>query len=240
VKEIGAFNSQTRTPEQSQIARFWSAFSNTVTPPGHWNQIAQDISRRRGFTLAQNARLFALLNLGLADASIVAWDAKYAYNFWRPVTAIRQADRDGNPATVPDADWQPLLTTPSFPEYISGHSIFSGTAEAILVGILATDGVFFSATSDTLPGVVRTYQSLREASEEIGMSRIYGGIHFLSANLDGLAAGRLLGDYVVQNFLRPIEGPRQDPRLNQPAAEFAGNLRPDEFSAANKNVKETR
>src|SRR5206468_2609808 len=132
------------------------------------NQIAQDISRRQGFTLAQNARLFALLNFGLADAAVVAWDAKYAYNFWRPVTAIRHADRDGNPATVLDPDWLPLLTTPSFPEYISGHSIFSATAAQILAGVLGTDEVTFSATSDTVPGVVRTYHSLSQAAEEIG------------------------------------------------------------------------
>ncbi len=205
VQELGALHSRTRTPEQTEIARFWSDFSYTDTPPGHWNRIALDICKRKQLALSQSARLFALLNFALADAGIVAWDAKYVSNFWRPVTAIRQADRDGNPATAPDPDWQPLFVTPPFPEYISGHSIFSATAAQVLAGVLGTDAVDFSITSDTLPGVVRAYHGLRECAEEIGMSRIYGGIHFLSADLDGLAAGRALGDYVVKNFLPPVK-----------------------------------
>ncbi len=205
VKELGALHSRTRTPEQTEIARFWADFSYTVTPVGHWNQIAQDISRRNKFTLAQNARIFALLNLAMADAAIVAWEAKYTHNMWRPVTAIRQADRDGNPATTADPDWQPLLTTPPFPEYVSGHSIFSATAAEVIAAVLGTDEVTFTATSDTLAGITRTYHSLRVTAEEIGMSRIYGGIHFLSGDLDGLAAGRVVGSYVAENYLLPVK-----------------------------------
>jgi membrane-associated phospholipid phosphatase len=205
VKALGGLNSTNRTPEQTLIARFWSDFSYTGTPVGHWNQIAQDISRRRGLTLAQSARLFALLNLAMADAAIVAWNAKYAHNLWRPVTAMHQADCDGNPATIADPGWQPLLTTPPFPEYVSGHSIFSGTAAAVLAAVLGTDEVTFTATSDTLPGVTRTYHSLRETADEIGMSRIYGGIHFLSGDLDGLAAGHAIGGYVATNFLQAVK-----------------------------------
>lgn len=204
VKELGSATSSTRTAEQTLIARFWSDFSYTVTPPGHWNQIAQAVAASRGHTLEQNAHLFALLNLALADAAIVAWDAKYAFNFWRPITAIQTADLDGNSETLKDSSWQPLLNTPPFPEYISGHSTFSAAAAAVLGFFCDTDAVTFTASSDTLPGVTRTYHSFAEAADEIGMSRIFGGIHFLSADLDGLEAGRRLAQYVTGSFLRPF------------------------------------
>src|SRR3989442_15015252 len=132
VRALGSLNSTNRSPEQSLIARFWSDFSFTVTPPGHWNQIAQNVVTNRPTTLIESARLFALLNIAMADAGICVWDAKYVYNFWRPVTAIQQADTDGNPDTEGDPDWLPLLNTPAFPEYVSGHSAFSAAAAAVL------------------------------------------------------------------------------------------------------------
>lgn len=207
VKELGAVNSTTRTAEQTETARFWSDFSYTLTPPGHWNQIAQSAAAARVFGLVDSARLFALLNLGLADAGIAAWDAKYVFNSWRPVTAIQNADLDGNPDTVADSNWMPLLNTPPFPEYISGHSIFSATAATLLAHLFGTDNVAFTVGSDALPGVMRTYDSFSEAAEEIGLSRIYGGIHFLSADLDALAAGWALGDYEWSNVLVPVPEP---------------------------------
>lgn len=201
VKELGRNNSTTRTSEQTLIARFWSDFSNTVTPPGHWNQIAQNVATNRPSTLIENARLFALLNIAMADAAICVWDAKYLYNFWRPVTAIQQADTDGNPDTEADPDWTPLLSTPAFPEYVSGHSAFSAAAAAVLARVYGSDHISFEVTSDTVP-VIRSYGSFAECAEEIAMSRIYGGIHFLAGDVDGLDAGRKVGDYVMQNFLR--------------------------------------
>ncbi len=204
VKQIGAADSTNRTAEQTLIARFWSDFSYTVTPPGHWNQFAQNISTNFGLSLAQNARLFALLNIAMADAGIACWDAKYEYNSWRPITAIQEADLDGNPDTVADPNWLPLLTTPSFPEYVSGHSTFSGAASTALALFLGSNNVPFTVGSDALPGVTRSYSSLSGAAEEIGLSRIYGGIHFLSADLDGLATGRAIGNYVSANFLQPL------------------------------------
>jgi hypothetical protein len=136
VKDLGSKNSTNRTAEQSQIAKFWADGSGTFTPPGHWNQIAQNVAATKGNSLVDNARVFALLNISLADAGIAAWDAKYTYNFWRPITAIQNADSDGNANTIADASWTPLLTTPPFPEYVSGHSTFSGAAETILTGLL--------------------------------------------------------------------------------------------------------
>lgn len=200
-KDLGRYDSTQRTPEQTEIALFWNDNAGTATPPGHWNIIAQEVAAARGNTLVQNARLFALLNIALADAGIVAWDCKYTYNFWRPVTAIPNADTDGNPDTTPDAQWLPLIVTPNFPEYISGHSTFSGAAAAVLADFYGTDDIPFTTVSDGLPGVTRSFRSFSAAAQEAGMSRIYGGIHFWSADMHGLLCGAKLGDYVVENFL---------------------------------------
>lgn len=209
-KSLGGKNSTQRTPEQTEIARFWSDFSYTSTPPGHWNEIAAQVANQRKLALRETARLFAMLNVALADGAIACWDAKFAYNFWRPVTAIREADRDGNAETSPDQEWEPLLHTPAFPEYVSGHSVFSGAAAEILVRFFGTDEVTFTIGSDGLPGAQRTYHSFRKTAEEIGMSRIYGGIHFLSADLDGLALGKQIADFVCATF--PGAQTRAEPR----------------------------
>ena len=119
-----------------------------------------------------------MLNISMADAAICCWDDKYTYNAWRPITAIRLGDTDGNPLTDPDPTWQPLLTTPNFPEYMSGHSTFSGAAAQVLTDFYGTDDITFTMGSEGLPGVTRTYTSFSEAADEAGMSRIYGGIHF--------------------------------------------------------------
>jgi hypothetical protein len=213
VKGVGALNSLIRTPDQTQIALFWGYGPGTATPPGHWNEIAQVVAFTHGNTVGQNARLFALLNIALADAAIVSWDCKYIYNYWRPITAIQEADTDGNPATEADRTWMPLLATPPFPEYTSGHSAFSGAAAMVLANFFRTDQVFFTVGSDDLPGVYRFYQSFSEAALESGMSRIYGGIHFMSANLNGLRSGAAVGTYVFRNFLvrREREHEIEDP-----------------------------
>ncbi|WP_019498841.1 vanadium-dependent haloperoxidase [Pseudanabaena sp. PCC 6802] len=200
VKDLGAKNSPSRTPEQTKIALFWSDGPGTYTPPGHWNQIAAVVADRRDLPLPEQARLFALLNMAMADSAIAAWDAKYTYNSWRPITAIRQADLDNNPATIADPTWDSLIATPPFPEYISGHSTFSGAADAILSNFFG-DNANFTIGSLGLPGATRSFQSFSHAADEAGMSRIYGGIHFLSADLDGLAVGHSLGNYVFDNFL---------------------------------------
>lgn len=202
VKDLGSKNSTTRTAEQTQIARFWADGSGTFTPPGHWNQIAQNVTAEKGNSLVDNARVFALLNISLADAGIAAWDAKYTYNFWRPITAIQNADSDGNANTIADATWTPLLTTPPFPEYISGHSTFSGAAETILTGLLGNN-VNFTTNSLGTPGIYRTFSNFTNAANEAGVSRIYGGIHFNSANVEGLATGRSVGNFVLDNLLAP-------------------------------------
>jgi hypothetical protein len=199
VKDLGSSISTTRTAEQTAVATFWADGSGTVTPPGHWNVIARDVATAQGNTVAQNARLFALLNVALADAAICAWDCKYADNLWRPITAIRAADTDGNSATSADPTWTPLLATPPFPEYVSGHSTFSGAAATVLASFFGADDIAFTTTSEDLPGVARSFNSFWEAAAEAGLSRVFGGIHFMSGNQQGLQSGARLGAFVTEH-----------------------------------------
>jgi len=205
-KDVGSATSTIRTMEQTAIARFWADGAGTVTPPGHWNVIAQDVAEQQGTTLEENARLFALLNIAEADAGIVSWDCKYQFEFWRPITAIVNGDLDPRADTEKDPEWTPLLLTPPFPEYTSGHSTFSSAAAAVLAGFFGSDDVAFTTESEDLPGVVRSFTSFSGAAAEAGMSRIYGGIHFPSANEAGLSSGAALGAYVTANFLRDRPG----------------------------------
>ncbi|TWU48740.1 PAP2 superfamily protein [Rubripirellula tenax] len=214
VMRLGRVDSTERTADQTEIAVFWADGGGTATPPGHWNRIASDVLVGQGNSLVDNARTFALLNLALADAGIAAWDAKYHYDFWRPIDAIRQADLDGNGVTIADETWLPLLATPPFPTYTSGHSTFSGAADAVLTTLLG-DNVSFTSQSDShsAPGqrpidpsliMTRSFESFTQAADEAGVSRIYGGIHFDFDNTAGLDVGRAIGADVVRRQLQPM------------------------------------
>lgn len=203
VKTLGAAVGSSRTAEQSQIALFWADGGGTETPPGHWNHIAQDVAAAEGNTMEENARLFALMNIAMADAAICAWDAKYFFHNWRPVTAIRNADLDGNPLTDADPAWSSFIGTPPFPDYVSGHSTFSAAAATILALFYGTDGVAFTTGSDFLPGVFRNFSSFSGAAAEAAMSRVYGGIHFRFASDDGLSGGLRIGEWTFRNYLQP-------------------------------------
>jgi membrane-associated phospholipid phosphatase len=207
VRKLGHINSPYRTAEQTQIALFWADGGGTATPPGHWFVIAQGISRDRHLSLIDNARLFALLGIAVADAAVVAWDMKYYYSDWRPVTGIQHADIDGNPFTAAEPGWTPLIATPPFPSYTSGHSTFSAASARILALFFGTDAISFSTTSDGLPGVERSFTSLSQAAEEAGQSRIYGGIHWQFDNQAGLASGRALAEQVFFKVLTPAGSP---------------------------------
>jgi hypothetical protein len=195
VKELGAAVGSTRTEEQSEIARFWADGAGTETPPGHWNSIAQIIATAQGNTLEENARLFALLNIAMADAAICAWDAKYTFDFWRPVTAIAFAE--------PELNWMSFIVTPPFPDYVSGHSTFSAAAATVLPLFYGTEDLPFTTGSDFLPGVYRSFPTCLDAAEEAALSRIYGGIHFRSASDDGLQAGISIGEWTYVHYLQP-------------------------------------
>jgi hypothetical protein len=213
VKALGRIDSEERTDEQTEIAFFWEDGPGSVTPPGHWQIIAQGLARRFRNDALENARLFALLSIAQADAAISSWDNKFAYEHFRPITAITQdAADDGNPSTELDPTWAPLIPTPPFPSYTSGHSTFSSASARILACFFGTDRIAFADTSpdpqrwpEILPGVVRSWTSLSQAAEEAGQSRIYGGIHWQYDNQPALEAGRALGSFVSDNLLRPRE-----------------------------------
>ncbi len=179
---------------------FWANGPGTSTPPGHWNVIARVVAESQDNSISENARLFALLNFSLADAAIASWDAKYQFDYWRPVTAILQADTDGNVATTADPTWTPYLVTPPFPSYTSGHSTFSGAGAAVLTAFFG-DQVSFTLASETPAAGNRTFNSFWDAAEESGLSRIYGGIHYSFDNTAGLTAGAQVGEWVLNHLL---------------------------------------
>jgi PAP2 superfamily len=195
VKELGAAVGSTRTEDQTEIALFWADGAGTETPPGHWNSIAQVIAAAQGNSLEENARLFALLNIAMADAAICAWDAKYTFDFWRPVTAIAFVE--------PELNWMSFIVTPPFPDYVSGHSTFSAVAATVLPLFYDTEDLPFTIGSDFLPGVYRSFSTCFEAADEAALSRIYGGIHFRSASEDGLQAGISIGEWTFAHYLQP-------------------------------------
>jgi hypothetical protein len=162
------------------------------------------VAVQRHNSLVQNARMFALLNLSVADAVIAVWDAKYEFNFWRPVTAIRAADTDGNDGTAADANWTPFLVTPNHPSYVSGHSGISSGAATALAAFFGTDDICFSLSTDSLPGVTRYYTSFSEAAQESSDSRIYAGIHWRFDVVEGATLGAQVGAYITTHLLLPV------------------------------------
>ena len=197
----GITTPSTRTSEQTEIALFWAGLGVTNAGVAIWNQIAQTVAVSHNLTLADNARLFAQMSVSAADAFIAGFDAKYEYNFWRPVTAIRAADTDGNPDTVPDSTWTPLITTPNHPSYGSNHSTQSRAAAEALAAFFGTDHVSFTAT---WAGVERSFNKFTDAAKEAGISRIYGGIHWSFDMAAGLQQGRKIGQYVADHFFQPL------------------------------------
>jgi hypothetical protein len=202
VKQLGRVDSTVRTAEQTEIA-----LCGAEPPLPMWNRVARSMSVQRRTGLVQNARLFALLNLAMVDATIAVWDSKYTYRFWRPVTAIPLADTDGNDATEADPAWTPLRPTPLHPEYPSAHSCVSNAAAKVMTGFFGRHTAFSAANSTCPPGVVRSYDSFQALADEIGDSRIYIGFHFRTSIRDGAKLGRHVGRWTFQRFLQPLEHP---------------------------------
>jgi hypothetical protein len=197
IKQLGSSVSATRTADQTDLARFWVS-----TGPQIWNQAVRQAAAARGLSLVENARLFALVSIAGADAFIAAWDAKFAYSQWRPVTAIRAADADGNPATEPDRGWTPLLGTPRFPDYIAGHTTYAGAVEKVLEYIFGRDpGVVMTLTSGSAPGVVETYSTFEQIADGVVEARVLGGIHWRTSSEDGRLVGENVGRYAVHHCL---------------------------------------
>ncbi len=200
-KSMGSLSSPTRSADQTLFARFWAA--STVTY--FWDNVALSLAAERHATLSEKARLLALVNIAMADAAIACWDAKYHYVSWRPVTAIALADTDGNPDTAADPTWAPLLTTPNHPEYPSAHSTVSGAAATMLASIFG-DATSFSLDSDVLLGVIRSFASFSTALDEVRDARVFAGIHYRTACVDGQATGAAVANYILANSLQPVHG----------------------------------
>ncbi len=203
VHAMGNIMNSGRTADQTLLAHFWQ----TGNPPDYWDPVVTSLATQRHFSMSKTAMLLALVNLGMADAIIGCWDAKYTYSFWRPVTAIQLADTDGNDATVSDPAWVPLIVTPAFPEYPSAHSCVSGAAGRILSQIFGEE-TSINVVSDAMLGVTRTFQSFSAALQEVENARVFGGIHFRTSCVDGSALGIAVGDYVLAHALLPSGGDR--------------------------------
>jgi hypothetical protein len=198
VKDIGALNSATRTSEQTNIARFWQASALVI-----WNDVLRQVALGLDLDESEAARDFALMNVAGADARIACWDAKYAFNFWRPVTAIQRADEDGNAATEPDPSWTPLIATPNFPEFVSAHATISSAMATILKLLFDDDpGVAITPTSPTNPGFVHAWATFSEGVREVIDARVYSGIHFRSSDERGAKLGRQVARFAVTHTLK--------------------------------------
>ena len=200
VKAIGEQFSATRTSEQSQIALFW--YENSQLG---WNRIARTIAASRTLDLWGQARLLALVNFGMADGFIAGWNTRYVYNRWRPVTAIRMADTDGNPATIAAPNWNTYLNTPAIPDYPSTHSVLGAAAAEVIERFFDDDAIAFTTTSGApFGGITRSFSSAAAAADENADSRVYAGIHFRSATVEGLRLGRKIGKFTEQHYLAPV------------------------------------
>jgi hypothetical protein len=212
VKSLGSAASGTRTIDQLNAAYFWNAGAGTVTTAGMWNQVAQTVAASAGLNLQDTARLYAAMNVAMADSAIVAWETKYDVDFWSPVMAIVNGSVDGNGATDEDALWQALLDTPNYPGYLSEHSAMSAAAAAVLISILGDDFAFSLGSDidgDGINDILRNFDTFSDAANEAGESRIWGGVGFGTANTDGFEKGEDVGQYVMNNHfgVAPVPEP---------------------------------
>ena len=200
VKELGQNTSATRTTDQTDSARFWFGAAASV-----WNRAAADASRDRHLTLSENARLFMLLNVAQADAIISCWDAKIAFNFWRPVTAIQLADTDGNPDTDVDATWLPLIATPAYPDFDSGNQSVGRSSATVLIAYFG-DSSPVDSFSESLPGVTRHFANFTALADDAFGARIWSGIHFRFAMESARERATLIAEYVLANAAQRVHG----------------------------------
>ena len=204
-KSLGSLTSTSRTAEQTEIGYFWAD-----SGPILWQNALRDISHNYLNDIGDSARMFALADTALADAQVACWDSKYFYTTWRPITAIRLGDQDGNPATDPDPDWQPLINTPNFPEYPSGHATVSGAVTRALRLYFGSDQLNFQMTS-TFPKSqqkTRSFTRLSQAEEEVINARVYVGIHYRNSDVVARTLGIRVANWVFKNYFRPIGDPR--------------------------------
>jgi hypothetical protein len=199
VKSLGSAGSTTRSEDQTHAALYWAE-----NPPRTWSRIFRTLSEQQGLSLVENARFFAMLYLTAADAFISVWDDKAHWSFWRPITAIREADTDGNPATEPATDWLPLIANPPYPEHPSGHLGLSGSIVKTLQQFFRTDEIGWEDTNQA--GLTRRFTSFSQAVDEIVLARVWSGIHFLNADQDSARMGRQIAKWRQKHYFQPLRG----------------------------------
>jgi hypothetical protein len=200
---MGARFNSGRTPDETNFALFWASNYTAL-----WNKVARDIAASENLSIGNNARMFALMTLSMADAIITSWDSKVAYNFWRPLTAIRLGNDDTNPDTIGDPTWEPLVNTPNYPDHTSGANNVSGAATRALSLFFGTDDMtFVVTTTNTTPGIpqTRTYTKFSDASLDVVEARILEGIHFRFADEDARKQGRHVAQWVFGHFLKGLD-----------------------------------
>ena len=202
VKALGSLNSTTRTPEQTDIGYFWAD-----SGPVLWQNALRYLSRNYLSDIGDSARMYALAEAAMADAQIACWDSKYFYVFWRPITAIRLGDQDGNPATVVDATWQPLIDTPNFPEYPSGHAAISSAASNALRLFFGSDVRSFQMTTTNALAVqkTRSFARFTQAEQEVVDARVYVGIHYRNSDNTAREQGHAVANWVFKKYFLPLD-----------------------------------
>jgi hypothetical protein len=201
IKDFGEKNSTKRTARQTEDARFWLLVGPRSTHP-----LPVQVAVARNMSVVDSARFMALVSIATMDAGLAVFDAKYKYEFWRPITAIRNGDIDGNPATERVATWQPIDATPMHPEYPCAHCISSTAVAAVIEAVLGTDEIpEVALTSPFAPGVTHRFTNLRAYTEEVANARIYAGFHYRTSTIVGREMGQKIGDYVVKSVMQPVQ-----------------------------------
>ena len=200
IRNVGSLTSTMRTVEQTEIGYFWAD-----SGPVLWQNALRYISQNYVNDIGESARMYALTETALADAQIACWESKYFYNFWRPITAIRLGDQDGNRATRPEADWQPLINTPNFPEYPSGHASTSGAITRMLRLFFGSDVLNFQMTTTNPNAIQKTrfFTRFSQAEQEVIDARVYVGIHYRNTDLVSRAQGLRVANWIFKNYFRP-------------------------------------
>lgn len=197
VQSVGSLTSTTRLPDQTHAARYWAE-----NPPATWSRVFRTLSAQEGLSLTENARLYASLYMVAADALIMVWRGKAKHLFWRPITAIREADTDRNPATHADPNWLPLIATPPYPEQPSGHTGLSGSIVATLQDFFGTDAIGWTDTNNA--GLTRSFTTFSQAIDEVVDARVWSGIHFRTADEEGARIGRKIAKFRAQHYFEPV------------------------------------
>ncbi|HSE16239.1 MAG TPA: vanadium-dependent haloperoxidase [Pyrinomonadaceae bacterium] len=203
VKEIGSANSVIRTADQTKVAQLWAGVNTPTNFLFVWNNVARMVALARGISTVEKARLFALTNMALHDALQTTFASKFAYGLWRPVTAIRRADEDGNASTTADPSWTSLIVNPPYPSYAGNNAAIGTSQSTILTLFFGRDDIAFQHTWEGAGGETRSYAGFGAMADEEARARIYGGIHFTFDNVAGQSVGRNVASYIFANVMRP-------------------------------------